>query len=70
MKPRKILRPKETWARLGCGKTKGGEDYELHSAADPFVPGTQIPRLRPLSLGARNKGFLEHGASVLQVARS
>jgi hypothetical protein len=65
MKPRKILRPKETWKKLACGKTKFDEDYEFHDPADPYVPGTEIPRLKPIPLGPRNKGFLEHEADAL-----
>jgi predicted DNA-binding transcriptional regulator AlpA len=65
MKPRRILRPKPTWAKLGCGKTKFETDYRFHSDDDPFVPGTKIPRLKALALGERNVGFLEHEADAL-----
>ena len=65
MKPRKILRPKETWASLGCGKTKFDEDYRFHTPDDPFVPGTEIPRLKPIPLGERNIGYLEHEKDAL-----
>jgi hypothetical protein len=65
MKPRRILRPKETWARLGCGKTKFEEDYEFHDSADPSITGTDIPRLKPIPLGPRNKGFLEDHLDAL-----
>jgi hypothetical protein len=60
MKPRKILRRKEAMSRLGCGLTKFTQDYQYHNEADPYVPGTQIPRLRSISLGPRFSGFLEH----------
>jgi hypothetical protein len=65
MKSRKILRPKQTWASLGCGKTKFETDYRFHSADDPFVPGTNIRRLKPIKLGERNVGFLEHELDAL-----
>jgi predicted DNA-binding transcriptional regulator AlpA len=60
MRPRKILRPKETWDKLACGRTKFLECYRLHHSNDPFVPETQIPRLKPIPLGKRALGFLEH----------
>jgi hypothetical protein len=50
---------------LGCGKTKFETDYRFHSADDPFVKGTEIPRLKALPLGERNIGFLEHEADAL-----
>jgi predicted DNA-binding transcriptional regulator AlpA len=59
MKPKRIARRKEACARLGCGKTKFDEDYEYHDPADPCVPGTEIPRLKPIHLGPRNVGFLD-----------
>jgi predicted DNA-binding transcriptional regulator AlpA len=65
MKPRKILRPKETWAKLGCGKTTFEKLYRFHRANDPFVPNTEIRRLKPVPLGERNIGFLEHEADDL-----
>jgi hypothetical protein len=63
VKPRKIVRRKEAWGRLGCGRTKFIEDYEYHSADDPFVPGTQIPRVKSIPLGPVNRGFLDHEAA-------
>jgi predicted DNA-binding transcriptional regulator AlpA len=65
MKPKRIVRRKEACGRLGCGKTKFGEDYEFHDPADPFVPNTEIPRLKPIHLGPRNVGFLEHEIDAL-----
>jgi len=61
MKPRKILRPKETWNKLGCGKTKFEQDYRWHSDNDPDVPGAPgVKRLKPIPLGPRNIGFPEN----------
>ena len=57
---RRILRAKEAWAKLGCGKTKFEEDYRHHSDDDPHVPGTDIARVKPIPLGERLIGFLEH----------
>jgi hypothetical protein len=55
-----LLRPKETWKRLGCGHSKFEEHYRFHSAADPNVPDTKIPRVKAVPLGERNIAFLEH----------
>ena len=57
---RRILRAKEAWAKLACGKTKFEEDYRHHSDDDPHVPGTDIARVKPIPLGERLIGFLEH----------
>jgi len=66
MKPRKLLRPKETWAKLACGKTKFEEHYRYHSDDDPYVPGARgVKRLKPVPLGVRNIAFLEHEADEL-----
>ena len=51
--------------KFGCGKTKFDDDYRFHSADDPFVPNTDIPRLKPIPLGERNIGYLEHEADAL-----
>jgi predicted DNA-binding transcriptional regulator AlpA len=59
MKPKRIVRRKEAQKRLGCGRSKWIEDYELHDPDDPYVPGTEIERLRPIPLGPRNIGFVE-----------
>jgi hypothetical protein len=56
----KILRRKEAMSRLSCGLTKFTSDYEYRNEAEPFVPGTEIPRLRPIRLGPRYRGYLEH----------
>jgi predicted DNA-binding transcriptional regulator AlpA len=54
-----ILRLKQVLSRLACGKTKFEEDYRHHTPDDPHVPGTDIPRVKPIPLGERNIGFLE-----------
>lgn len=60
-----ILRLKQVLNRLACGKTKFDDDYRFHSADDPYVPGTNIPRLKPIPLGERNIGYLEHEVDEL-----
>jgi hypothetical protein len=64
--PRRLLRPKEAWARLGCGKTKFELEYRLRDPADPYVPGAPgVKRLKPLHLGPRNIAYLENEADDL-----
>ena len=60
MKPRKILRANEARARIARGRTAFEDNYRFHSADDPYVPDTTIPRLRPIPLRPRNVGYLEH----------
>jgi predicted DNA-binding transcriptional regulator AlpA len=63
--PRIILRLKDVLNRLACGKTKFDDDYRHHSDDDPYVPGTNIPRVKPIPLGERNIGYLEHEVDEL-----
>jgi predicted DNA-binding transcriptional regulator AlpA len=61
MKPKRIVREPEACDRLGCRRTKFRTAYRFNDPAEPNVPGTtDIPRLRPVPLGARNVGFLEN----------
>jgi hypothetical protein len=41
----------------GVGRDFFDANYVLKDPADPFVPGTQIPRVRPVALGSRVTGF-------------
>jgi predicted DNA-binding transcriptional regulator AlpA len=59
MKPKRIVREPEACSRLGCRRTKFRTDYRFNNAAEPFVPGTEIPRVRPVPLGPRNIGYLD-----------
>jgi predicted DNA-binding transcriptional regulator AlpA len=54
-----ILRLQATLARIGVKKTKFLDDFVLHSDSDPFIPGTDIPRLRKVQLGERAVGFFD-----------
>jgi predicted DNA-binding transcriptional regulator AlpA len=65
MKPKRIVRKPEACDRLACRKTKFEQDYVLHDPNDPHVPGTEIPRLKPIPLGPRNVGFLESDLDAL-----
>jgi hypothetical protein len=58
--PRILLPLKQVLIRLACGKTKFEEDYRFHTPDDPYVPNTDIPRLKPIPIGERNIAFLEH----------
>ena len=61
-----ILRLQQVRNRLACGKTKFDEDYRYHTPADPYVPGMPgVKRLKPIPLGERNIGFLEHEIDAL-----
>ena len=63
---RRILRAKEAWAKVACGKTKFEEDYRHHSDNDPYVTGTKdVLRLKEIPLGDRLIGFLEHEVDAL-----
>jgi predicted DNA-binding transcriptional regulator AlpA len=60
-KPRNILRPKAAFQKLGCGKTKFDDEYRHHDDAEPDVTGAPgVKRVKPIPLGSRNIGYLEH----------
>ena len=59
MKPKRIVREPEAYSQLGCRRTKFRTDYRFNDPANPNVPNTDIPRLRPISLGPRNRGYLD-----------
>jgi hypothetical protein len=63
-----ILRPNRVHGvgnPLPVGATKFDADYVWHSESDPYVPGTNIPRLRPVQLGERAKGFFDDEVAAL-----
>jgi predicted DNA-binding transcriptional regulator AlpA len=65
MKPKRIIRLKEACNHLACRRTKFDEDYRYHTADDPYVPGTNVPRVKSIPLGPRTIGFLEHEIDAL-----
>jgi hypothetical protein len=65
IKPRKILRPRVTRERIARGRTAFEENIRWHSDDDPYIPGTTIPRLRPVPIGVRDIGYLEHEVDAL-----
>ena len=38
------------------GRAKGYRDFILTDPANPFIPGTDVPRLQPVHLGGRSVG--------------
>ena len=61
----KILRPRETWAKIGVGRSNFHANYRYKPGGDKFVPGTNIPRLKPVPLGPRAVGFFNDEAEAL-----
>ena len=41
---------------FGVGRTKFLEDYVLRDAANPLIPGTDVPRMELVPLGERAQG--------------
>ena len=70
MKPKRIVREPEACNRLGCKRTKFRTDFRFNDPADPLVPGTRHPRLRPIPIGVRNLGFLDSEIDDLITALS
>jgi hypothetical protein len=66
----RILRPEPIQQRLGVKASKFYADFVLRDAADPYLPGTTIPRLRLFSLTGRASGALEHDVDKLIEALS
>jgi hypothetical protein len=61
-----IERPEVTAARLGVGLTKFNTHFVDHGDGNNTVPGTDIPRLRPVPLGAGKAiGFVDDETSAL-----
>ena len=53
----RIVRPREAWQTLGVGRTNFTDYYVYREGAGATVPGTDVPRLRPVPLGPRAVGF-------------
>jgi hypothetical protein len=60
-----IERPDAARKRLGVKTTHFSENFVLRNEDDPFLPGTTIPRLRPVPLGIRAIGFLSDEIDAL-----
>jgi hypothetical protein len=58
----RILRGEQAYGRAGrlpLGRSKFYRDIVLRDEDDPFVPNTQIPRLRIVKLAGTASGFVE-----------
>jgi hypothetical protein len=52
----RLIRLRDAYGRGGVvpvGRTKFFDDFVLNSEADPFVPNSEIPRLKLIPLGER-----------------
>jgi predicted DNA-binding transcriptional regulator AlpA len=66
----KMLRPKKIWEKFGIGRRKFEEEFRLHDASDPYIPGTTIPRVRLVKLGPRAvAGFEDEIDEVIEAFR-
>ena len=68
---RTILRGKQLWnykdrhgvfhrGKLDCGRTQVLEQLTMQPGADPYVKGTSVKKLVPVSLGERSLGYWDH----------
>jgi|SRR6185437_14151813 hypothetical protein len=58
----RLLRPKQIYGKNGIinvGRTTFNEQYILRDPNDPYIPATNIPRLRPARLGLRAIAFFD-----------
>jgi hypothetical protein len=60
-----VLRPRVACARLGVGKSNFHENFVLQKGGPAHLPGTNIPRLRPIVLGPRARGFIDDEVDAL-----
>ena len=65
---RTIERPKTAAKAFGVGKTLFSNNYVLRDPAQPHIPGTSIPRLRPIPLGEKAIGFFSDEIAAVQDA--
>jgi hypothetical protein len=61
----RILRPREAWQTLGVGRTNFHDNYLYREGGDETVPGTNVRRLRPVSLGPRAVGIFNDELQAL-----
>jgi len=66
--PKRIIRVNQLYGRNGVipvGPTKFYEDFVHHPGGEENVPGTNVPRLKLVSLGDRAKGAFEDESDAL-----
>jgi predicted DNA-binding transcriptional regulator AlpA len=60
-----ILRPRAAWLKVGVGRSNFHENYTFKKGGGECVPNTNVPRLRPVVLGPRARGFLDDEVDAL-----
>jgi predicted DNA-binding transcriptional regulator AlpA len=66
----RILRLREAWQTLGIGRTNFFDNYLYREGGDETVPGTNVRRLRPVSLGPRALGiFFDELQATIEALR-
>jgi len=60
-----ILRPRLACAKIGVGRSNFHENFVLREGGPAHLPGTNIPRLRPIVLGPRARGFVDDEIDAL-----
>jgi hypothetical protein len=54
--------------RIPVSRSKFYEDFVLKDSTDPCIPGTTILRVRPVPLGGKCTGFVEHELDAVNAA--
>jgi hypothetical protein len=60
-----ILRPRQAWQRINVGKSNFHQNYVFKEGGPAYLPGTDIPRLKPVKLGPRARGFFNDEVAEL-----
>jgi hypothetical protein len=64
----RVLRPKKIYGvggKIEVGRTTFFDNYVHHEGGDEFIPGTEVRRLRLVSLGPRAVGAFEDEVDAL-----
>jgi len=56
----------ERAGRLGISRSTFHDNFVLHSAADPFIPGTDVPRLKLLHLAPNAAAAFNNDIDALE----
>jgi hypothetical protein len=65
MPNKQIERPEAARARVAVGKTNFDQNFVDRGDGNDTVPGTDVPRLRPVALGLRAIGFFSDEVDAL-----